>query len=123
MSKYKSLNADTLSCEELMKNLEYNYSVGASEVVSEIDKRIFERAYKLAKDKKEYEIILLKGNTPNKNCVTFTPEALANAVENYNKTHKDSRLFINAEGNLAMSTYSYGKILEDGTIVEDKNGL
>lgn len=70
--------------------------------------------------KEKYEITLLKGNVPNKNCVTFTPEALANAVENYNKTHKDSRLFINAEGNLAMSTYSYSKILEDGTVVEDR---
>lgn len=73
-------------------------------------------------DEKEdsYAITLLKGDTPNKNCVTFTPEALANAVEDYNKTHKDSRLFINTEGNLAMSTYSYGRILEDGTVVEDK---
>ena len=61
----------------------------------------------------KYEITLLKANTPSKNCVTFTPEALANAVENYNKIHKDSRLFINAEGNLAMSTYSYDKVLED----------
>lgn len=68
----------------------------------------------------KYEITLLKGNVPNKHNVIFTPEALANAVENYNKTHEDSRLFINAEGNLAMSTYSYGKILEDGTVVEDK---
>ena len=37
--------------------------------------------------KEKYEITLLKGNTPNKNCTTFIPEALANAVENYNKTH------------------------------------
>lgn len=66
------------------------------------------------------EITLLKGNVPNKNCVTFAPETLAKMVENYNKTHEDSRLFINAEGNLAMTTYSYGKILADGTIVEDK---
>lgn len=97
MSKYKSLDADSLSYEELMKNLEYNYSVGASEVVAETDKRVFEIVYKLAKGKKEYETTLLKGNTANKNCVIFTPEALANAVENYNKTHKDSRLFINVE--------------------------
>lgn len=60
----------------------------------------------------KYEITLLKANTPNKNCVTFTSEALANAVENYNKIHKDSRLFINAEGNLAMTTCSHGKPLE-----------
>lgn len=53
MPKYKSLNADSLSYEELMKNLEYNYSVSASEVVAEIDKGIFERAYKLAKEKKD----------------------------------------------------------------------
>lgn len=123
MSKYKSLDVDSLSYEELMKNLEYNYAVGASEVVAEMDKRIFERASKLAKEKESYEITLLKANTPNKHNVVFTPEALANAVENYNKTHKDSRLFINAEGNLAMSTYSYGKVLEDGTVVEEKNGL
>lgn len=68
----------------------------------------------------KYEITLLKANTPNKKCVIFTPEALANAVENYNKTHEDSRLFLNAEGNLAMTTYSHGRILEDGTVVEDK---
>lgn len=120
MPKFKSLNANSLPYEELMGNLEYNYAVGASEVVAEIDKHIFERAYKLAKEKEGYEITVLKANTPDRHNVVFTPEALANAVENYNKTHKDSRLFINAEGNLAMSTYSYGKILEDGTIVEDK---
>lgn len=85
MSKCKSLDADSLSYGELMKNLEYNYSVGASEVVAETDKRVFEIIYKFAKGKKEYETTLLKGNTPNKNCVTFTSEALANAVENYNK--------------------------------------
>lgn len=66
-------------------------------------------------NKKEdsYEITLLKGNVPNKRNVTFTSEALANAAENYNKTHKDSRLFINAEGNLAMTIYSHDKVLED----------
>lgn len=52
MSKYKSLDTDSLSYEELMKNLEYNYSVGASEVVAEVDKRVFEIVYKLAKGKK-----------------------------------------------------------------------
>lgn len=57
MSKYKSLDADSLSYEELMKNLEYNYSVGASEVVAETDKRVFEIIYKLAKGKKEYEMV------------------------------------------------------------------
>lgn len=66
----------------------------------------------------KYEITLLKANNPNKNCVTFTPEALANAVENYNKTCKDSRLFINAEGNLAMTTRSYGKLLENTEVGE-----
>lgn len=70
--------------------------------------------------KKEKEITLLKGNIPNKHNVTFTTEALVNAVENYNKTHKDSRLFVNAEGNLAMTVYSYCKILEDGTVLESK---
>lgn len=45
MSKYKSLDADSLSYEELMKNLEYNYSVDASEVVAETDKRVFEIIY------------------------------------------------------------------------------
>ena len=70
--------------------------------------------------KEKYEITLIKGNTPNKRNIVFTPEALANAVENYNKTHDDSRLFINVEGNLAMTTYSHGRILEDGTVVEDK---
>lgn len=120
MPEYKSLNADSLSYEELMKNLKHNYTVGASEVVAEIDKHIFERAHKLAKEKEWYEITVLKANTPDKQNVVFTPEALANAVENYNKTHEDSRLFINAEGNLAMSTYSYGEVLEDGTVVEDE---
>ena len=66
----------------------------------------------------KYEITLLKANALNKNCVTFTPEALANAVENYNKIHKDSRLFINAEGNLAMTTCSYGKFLENKEVGE-----
>ena len=66
----------------------------------------------------KYEITLLKGNTPNKNCVTFTTEALANAVENYNKIHKDSRLFINIEGNLATTTYSYSKLLEKKEVGE-----
>lgn len=70
--------------------------------------------------KREKEITLLKGNVPNKHNVTFTPEALVNAIENYNKTHKDSRLFVNAEGNLAMTVYSYSKILKDGTVLEGK---
>ena len=52
MPKYKSLDTDSLSYEGLMKNLEYNYSVGASEVVAEADKRVFEIVYKLAKGKK-----------------------------------------------------------------------
>lgn len=52
MPKYKSLDANSLSYEELMKNLEYNYSVGASEVVAETDKRVFEIVYKFAKGKK-----------------------------------------------------------------------
>lgn len=63
--------------------------------------------------KDKYKITLLKANTLNKNCVTFTPETLVNAVENYNKIHKDSRFFINAEGNLAMTICSHGKLLED----------
>ena len=66
----------------------------------------------------KYEITLLKGNVPNKHNVTFTSEALVNAVENYNKIHKDSRLFINAEGNLAMTTCSYSKLLENKEVGE-----
>lgn len=38
-----------MTFEEVMEGLRYNYLKGASEVVAEIDKKIFERAYKFAK--------------------------------------------------------------------------
>ena len=41
---------------------------------------------------------------------------MAKAVEEWNKTHTDSRMFVNAEGQLCISTYNWGHILEDGTV-------
>ena len=50
-SGYVKLDTDTMTFEEVMEGLHHNYLTGASEVVAEIDKRIFERAYKFAKEK------------------------------------------------------------------------
>ena len=69
----------------------------------------------------KYEITLLKANGPHKNHTRFSTEALTSAIESYNKSHENSRLFLQPDGSLAMSVYSWGEILEDGTIVERKN--
>ncbi len=119
-SGYVKLDADTMTFEEVMEGLRHNYLTGASEVVAEIDKRIFERAYKFAKEKRSYELTLIQGDVPNRNHVSYDPEAMAKAIDSYNKTHKESRLFLQPDGNIGMSISYQAKIAKDGTIVEDK---
>ena len=51
-SGYVKLDIDTMTFEEVMEGLRHNYLTSTSEVVTEIDKRIFERAYKFAKEKR-----------------------------------------------------------------------
>ena len=72
----------------------------------------------------EYTVIdLLKANEPTKNNKIYTLEALAGAIDNYNKTHKNSRLFLQSDGNIGMSVTSWGRIAEDGTVIEEKTLL
>lgn len=119
-SGYVKLDADTMTFEEVMESLRHNYLTGASEVVAEIDKRIFERAYKFAKEKESYELTLIQGDAPNRNHVSYDPEAMVKAIDSYNKTHKESRLFLQSDGNIGMSISYRAEIAKDGTIVEDQ---
>ena len=69
---YVKLDVDTMTFEEVMRGLRYNYLKGTSEVIAEIDKRIFERAYKFAKEK--------EASCHKKNIKSVTDEE---KVENY----------------------------------------
>ena len=68
----------------------------------------------MSKDK----YVILKLDEPNKNNQVFTPEALKDAMEKWNKEHPDDEMFIDAEGNLAMSSKQFGH-LENGIFVQD----
>ena len=116
---YVKSDADTMTFEEVMEGLRHNYLKGTSEVVAEIDKKIFEKAYKFAKEKGSYELTLIQGDVPNRNHVSYDFEAMVKAIDSYNKTHKKSRLFLQPDGNIGMSIPYQTKIAKDGTIVED----
>lgn len=62
---------------------------------------------------------LIQGDVPNRDHVSYDLEAMAKAVGSYNKTHKESRLFLQPNGNIGMSISYQAKIAKDGTIVED----
>lgn len=68
----------------------------------------------MSKDK----YVILKLDEPNKNNQVFTPEALKGAIEKWNKEHPDDEMFIDVEGNLAMSSKQFGH-LENGIFVQD----
>lgn len=65
----------------------------------------------------EDKYVILKVDEPNKNNQVFTPDAIKGAMEKWNKEHPDDEMFINAEGNLAMSSRRYGR-LENGVFIE-----
>ena len=119
-SGYVKSDPDTMTFEEVMEGLRHNYLKGTSEVVAEIDKKIFEKAYKFAKEKESYELTLIQGDVPNRGHVSYDPEAMAKAIDSYNKTHKESRLFLQPDGNIGMSISYQAKIAKDGTIIEDQ---
>lgn len=62
---------------------------------------------------------LIWGDVLNRIPVSYDPEAMAKAIDSYNKTHKKSRLFLQPDGNIGMSISYQTKIAKDGTIVED----
>ena len=68
----------------------------------------------MSKDK----YVILKLDESNKNNQVFTPEALKGAIEKWNKEHPDDEMFIDVEGNLAMSSKQFGH-LENGIFVQD----
>ncbi len=65
----------------------------------------------------ESSYVILKLDSPNKNNQVFTPDAIKGAMEKWNKEHPDDEMFINAEGNLAMSSRRFGRI-ENGIFIE-----
>ena len=66
----------------------------------------------------EDKYVILKLDESNKNNQVFTPEALKGAIEKWNKEHPDDEMFIDAEGNLAMSSKQFGH-LENGIFVQE----
>lgn len=62
---------------------------------------------------------LIRGDVPNRNHISYDPEAMVKVIDSYNKTHKKSRLFLQPDGNIGMSISYQTKIAKDGTIVED----
>lgn len=65
----------------------------------------------------EDKYVILKLDEPNKNNQIFTPNAIKGAMEKWNKEHPDDEMFIDAEGNLAMSSRRLGHI-ENGIFVQ-----
>lgn len=62
--------------------------------------------------------VILKLDEPTKNNQVFTPEAIKGAMERWNKEHPDDEMFIDAGGNLAMSSRLFGH-LENGIFVQE----
>lgn len=67
----------------------------------------------------EDKYVILELDKPNKNNQIFTSDAIKGAMEKWNKEHPDDEMFIDVEGNLAMSSRRLGHI-ENGIIVEDR---
>lgn len=67
----------------------------------------------------EGKYVILELDEPNKNNQILTPNAIKGAMEKWNKEHPDDEMFIDAEGNLAMSSRRFGHI-ENGIFIEDR---